>query len=47
MHLMQLMAAEDEPLKDMHKSAGQGMVLRGSNVKREAKIQKTLAGYES
>ncbi|XP_069675940.1 probable alpha-ketoglutarate-dependent hypophosphite dioxygenase [Periplaneta americana] len=38
MFLVQLMSADDEPLKDVHKSVGQGMVLRGRNVKRDASM---------
>ncbi|MCL4151356.1 UNVERIFIED_CONTAM: hypothetical protein GTU68_000371 [Idotea baltica] len=38
MHLLQLMAAEDEPLIQAHKSPCQGLVLRGNNVKKEANI---------
>ncbi|XP_076057463.1 phytanoyl-CoA dioxygenase, peroxisomal-like [Oratosquilla oratoria] len=40
MHLIQLMSAEDKPLKDMHNSLCQGMVLRGENVHRKADISK-------
>ncbi|XP_049874863.1 phytanoyl-CoA dioxygenase, peroxisomal-like [Pectinophora gossypiella] len=36
MFLIQLMAAEDEPVEDVHKSPGQGWVLRGSNDNRKA-----------
>lgn len=36
MFLIQLMSAEDEPISDVHKSPGQGWVLRGSNDKRRA-----------
>ncbi|XP_047997298.1 probable alpha-ketoglutarate-dependent hypophosphite dioxygenase [Leguminivora glycinivorella] len=36
MLLIQVFAADDEPIKDMHKSLGQGLVLRGKNDKKEA-----------
>ncbi|KAI8434089.1 hypothetical protein MSG28_012234 [Choristoneura fumiferana] len=36
MFLIQLMAADDEPLADVHKSLGQGWVLRGKNDKKKA-----------
>lgn len=36
MFLMQVRAADDEPLEDVHKSPCQGLVLRGRNIYREA-----------
>ncbi|GBP92484.1 Phytanoyl-CoA dioxygenase, peroxisomal [Eumeta japonica] len=36
MFLIQLMSAEDEPVSDIHKSLGQGWVLRGRNDHRRA-----------
>ncbi|XP_066996934.2 phytanoyl-CoA dioxygenase, peroxisomal [Anabrus simplex] len=39
MFLIQLMAADDEPLNDEHKSPAQGMVLRGRNYKRDANME--------
>ncbi|XP_044729875.1 probable alpha-ketoglutarate-dependent hypophosphite dioxygenase [Chrysoperla carnea] len=40
MLLVQLMSADDEPLKDVHKSPCQGLVLRGKNVTREGAMAK-------
>lgn len=40
MFLIQLMSAEDEPVTLVHQSPGQGMVLRGRNMKREALMAK-------
>jgi len=40
MLLFQMMAAEDEKLKQSHQSPCQGMVLRGRNVKADASIKK-------
>ena len=40
MFLIQLRAAEDEHLDDVHKSHCQGMVLRGANVSIGANIKK-------
>lgn len=37
---MQLMSAHDERLADVHLSAGQGLVLRGQNLKLGANIKK-------
>lgn len=34
------MSADDEPLKDVHKSPCQGLVLRGRNVNREGAMAK-------
>lgn len=36
MFLLQVRAADDEPIKDVHKSPCQNMMLRGKNVYREA-----------
>ncbi|XP_069676048.1 phytanoyl-CoA dioxygenase, peroxisomal-like [Periplaneta americana] len=38
MFLIQLMNAEDDPLQEVHKSPGQGMVLRGRNLRRDATL---------
>ena len=40
MFLIQLMAADDIPMKDLHQSPCQGMVLRGANRDMEANIKK-------
>jgi len=40
MLLFQMMAAEDEPLKEMHISPCHGMVLRGRNTKRDADLNR-------
>ncbi|KAJ1527014.1 hypothetical protein ONE63_008558 [Megalurothrips usitatus] len=40
MFLAQIMAADDEPLKDLHKSPAQGLMLRGFNPKRDATMEK-------
>jgi len=40
MFLIQLFGAEDVPTKDVHKSPGQGWVLRGRNVNRSSDITK-------
>lgn len=40
MLLFQMMAAEDEKLKESHSSPCQGMVLRGRNINAEANIKK-------
>lgn len=38
MFLMQVRAADDEPIKDVHKSPCQGLVLRGKNTLRSANM---------
>ncbi|XP_048484567.1 probable alpha-ketoglutarate-dependent hypophosphite dioxygenase [Plutella xylostella] len=38
MFLIQLMSAEDEPVEDIHKSLGQGWVLRGANDNKKASM---------
>ncbi|GLH13258.1 Phytanoyl-CoA dioxygenase, peroxisomal [Gryllus bimaculatus] len=43
MFLIQLMAAEDEPANNEHKSPGQGWVLRGRNLKRDASMSNRFA----
>lgn len=32
------MSADDEPIKDVHKSPAQGLVLRGQNVHRDGRM---------
>lgn len=38
MFLMQVRAADDEPIKDVHQSPCQGLVLRGKNISRSANM---------
>lgn len=45
MFLAQLLAAEDTPLKDVHRSAAQGLVLRGSNPNRDADVASRHKDY--
>ncbi|KAL7645165.1 UNVERIFIED_CONTAM: hypothetical protein RMT77_003543 [Armadillidium vulgare] len=46
MFLIQLMSAEDEPIKDIHNSPCQGLVLRGENVQKDANFDKRFVRGE-